>query len=93
MQRIRVIKSPFALVVLLLILGPVAELWPYWVSFLYSGPAYHSSCGGSQKSKPFLKPIGQVPAPLPHVAALTHSWLVPQQMVKRPSVPDCPVRS
>jgi hypothetical protein len=35
MQRIRVIKSPFALVVLLLILGPVAELWPYWVSFLY----------------------------------------------------------
>jgi hypothetical protein len=34
MQRIPVIKSPFTLVVLLLILGPVAELWPYWVSFI-----------------------------------------------------------
>jgi hypothetical protein len=34
MERIPVIKSPFTLLVLLLILGPVAELWPYWVSFV-----------------------------------------------------------
>jgi hypothetical protein len=34
MNRSTVIKSPFALVIAILVLGPVGGLWPFWVSLV-----------------------------------------------------------